>query len=659
MKQESGALFAPRCEPPKTIRNLPAWLCWRYEPNSTGKPRKVPYYVSGSRRHGDQGSPHDVANLASYGTALAVAQGKGFDGVGFATLAVFNVCALDFDNCVVDGAILPGVEALVGDTYAELSPSGNGVRIFCEGNLGDAKDSHGTDFGMEVFSTKGYVTFTGNVIDTVEVLGNEDQVSPVNPQILKLHSERFIVRYSEQNTDKLSIIGLTSDELSTCLQHLDPNMPHAPWLQVGMGLHHETGGAGFERWDEWSRQSDKYPGTEVLRSRWDSFGRNRGNTTTARTLVKLANAAGAGVRVVDRPEVDTNEFPDLSGVSPPAKVLQPCRFQVLTASEFATTEPTTWLIKHVLPRAELVVMYGASGSGKSFMALNMAAAVATGQKWRGKKTTQGKIVYVAAEGAGGFKKRMAAYAQHNKMSLDDLNIGVIAAAPNMLDLAHAKDVVRAISDSGGAQLVIIDTLAQSMPGGNENAGEDMGQAMAHCKLIHQHTGATVLLVHHSGKDTTKGARGWSGLRAAADAELEVIRAPTGRCMRISKQKDGDDSAEWGFGLEIVTIGMDEDLEDITSCVVVEADVPRGSAAAARELGPNEALLHQIIQEMAKVQTAGIEEHEVIAEAIRRTPPRTDGKRDQRKTMFKNALKTLCDFDGSGYIREDGCIEVLV
>lgn len=657
MKQESGALFAPRCEPPKMIRELPAWLCWRYEPNPTGKPRKVPYYVSGSRRHGDQGSPHDVANLASYGTALAVAQGKGFDGVGFATLAVFNVCALDFDNCVVDGVLLPGVEALVGDTYAELSPSGNGVRIFCEGNMGDAKDSHGADFGMEVFSTKGYVTFTGNVIDTVEVLGNEDQVSPVNPQILKLHGERFTVRHSEQNTDKLSIIGLTSDELSTCLQHLDPNMPHAPWLQVGMGLHHETGGAGFERWDQWSSKSDKYPGTEVLRARWDSFGRNRGNTTTARTLVKMANAAGAGVRVVDRPEVDTNEFQDLSGVEPPAKVLKPCRFQVLTASEFATTEPTTWLIKHVLPRAELVVMYGASGSGKSFMALNMAAAVATGQKWRGKKTTQGKIVYVAAEGAGGFKKRMVAYAQHNKIRLGDLDIGVIAAAPNMLDVAHAKDVVRAVLDSGGASLVIIDTLAQSMPGGNENAGEDMGQAMAHCKLIHKHTGATVLLIHHSGKDTTKGARGWSGLRAAADAELEVIRAPTGRAMRISKQKDGDDAMEWGFGLEIVEIGMDEDLEAITSCVVIEADIPSGSAEAMGKMGPVEAIVYKVVMEMGKVQTTGIEVHSVVDGAKAAMEPPKEGKRDTRKQIIMRAVKALCA-DGGPFLMEDGCIEIL-
>ena len=642
--------------PPKLIRDLPAWLIWRLEPGQ-GKPRKVPYYTSGTRRHGEQNSPKDIANLATYEEAVAASQRLSFDGVGLALNPQWGITALDFDNCVVDGAVLPAVEALVGDTYAELSPSGNGVRVFCTGNLGDHKDSHHVEFGLETFSTKGYVTFTGNVLPIVEILGNSDTIAPVSAQIQDLFNTRFQVKGSDScvNTTPL---GLSHAELTRALSNLDPDMPHSPWLQVGMGLHHETGGDGFELWSDWSSRSSKYPGPEVLRGRWESFGRQRGNTTTARTLVKMANAAGAGIRTIDRPEADVAEFPDLSAEPPPVKELKPCRFTVLTSSEFANVEPTLWIIKHVIPKGDLIVIFGASGSGKSFMALDMAAAIARGIKWRGKKTTQGKVVYVAAEGAGGFRKRMVAYCQHNKISLDDLDMGIIAAAPNMLEPAHTKDVIRAIQDSGGASFVVIDTFAQVMPGGNENAGEDMGKAMAHCKMISEKTGATVALIHHSGKDATKGARGWSGLRAAADAELEVIRAPTGRVMKLSKQKDGDDSAEWGFGLEIVELGIDEDLEPITSCVVVEAEVPCGSAAAARELGPNEALLHQIIQEMAKVQTSGIEEHEVIAEAMRRTPARTDGKRDQRKTMFKNALKTLCDHDGSGYIREDGCIEVV-
>jgi RecA-family ATPase len=105
---------------------------------------------------------------------------------------------------------------------------------------------------------------------------------------------------------------------------------------------------------------------------------------------------------------------------------------------------------------------------------------------------------------------------------------VLADAPNLMEKQDALDVARAIVAAGGAQLVIVDTFAQVMPGANENAGEDVGRALAHCKGIHRATGALVLLVHHSGKDSSRGARGWSGLRAAADVELEVVRADDAR-----------------------------------------------------------------------------------------------------------------------------------
>mgnify|MGYP003346413027 CR=1 FL=1 len=107
-------------------------------------------------------------------------------------------------------------------------------------------------------------------------------------------------------------------------------------------------------------------------------------------------------------------------------------------------------------------------------------------------------------------------------------------------------------------VVIVDTWAQTTPGANENSGEDMGKALAHCKGIHRATGAMVMLVHHSGKDASRGARGWSGLRAAADVELEVVRADEARSLTVTKLKDGEDGAEFAFRLESVVLGLDED-----------------------------------------------------------------------------------------------------
>jgi RecA-family ATPase len=107
----------------------------------------------------------------------------------------------------------------------------------------------------------------------------------------------------------------------------------------------------------------------------------------------------------------------------------------------------------------------------------------------------------------------------------------IANAPNLMEVADVKTLIRKIKEAGEFDLIVIDTLAQVMPGGNENSGEDMGRVMGRCLEITRQTGAMVGAVHHSGKDETRGARGWSGLRAACDFEFEVIRAGEDQAQR--------------------------------------------------------------------------------------------------------------------------------
>jgi len=642
---------------PDEMRNLPAWLVWRFEYHEgEDKPRKIPYYTAGTKRHGVQGRPEDRQQLTTFDAARTAAARKGFDGVGFVPMPEFNICALDFDRCVVNGQLHPDLEPIVANTYAEYSPSGVGVRAFVKGQYGNSK-AHGEPYGFEVFSSKGFVTFTGNRLDIVDVLGNDNTVAVVDAPVRDLCARRFARPVGEISVSAGTPVGLTAQQLDSLLTALDPDMGHDTWLSVGMGLHHETQGEGFDYWCDWSELGSKFPGREVLLQRWTSFGKNHERTVTIRTAMKMAGMAVNGPASMEEFEAlaDESDFEDVSKDAEPAT---PMRFPVLTASEFANRPAPKWIIKHVLPEAELVVLYGASGSGKTFMALDMAGAIARGLPWRGKKTKQGRVVYIAAEGAGGFRNRMQAYTQRHELDLDTLNIGVINAAPNFLEKIDALDVVRSIKASGGADVVIVDTFAQVMPGGNENAGEDMGKAMAHCKGIHRATGAVVILVHHAGKDSSKGARGWSGLRAAADAELEVVRMPTGRVMRLSKQKDGEDEIEWGFELEVVKIGVDEDLEDITSCVVIEAAIPAVGGVASRKLGVVEVVVNTVIQEFAVAQTEGIEVGPVIAESVKRMDPPADGKRDTRKMRVRKALESLCNGDDAPYwLGDDGCIAI--
>lgn len=644
-------------EAPHELRDLPAWVIWRFEPNDNpgGKPRKVPYYTAGGRRWGEHGTPEDRRQLTDFQSARAAAARRGFDGVGFATLSDFGIVALDFDNCVQDGEVFPEVFALLGTTYAELSPSGKGVRAFFRGQLGDRKSNKGFPFAMETFSTKGFVTFTGNVLPVCQMLGNEDAVAPVDGPVLALFSQRFsrdIERETSAPTSNHNKLGLSEHDLRRALGALPNDLDYDQWIQVGMGLHHETDGEGFELWDEWSQRSSKYTTREYGWDRWRSFDRGNGPIVTARSLVQLANKSGAGINL--NAPASADEFEALVAETKNEAPDTPPRFVFEPVHSFSSTEALPWIIKGVIPKAALGVVYGASGSGKSFVVLDMGMAVAGGFEWRGRKVRQGKVAYIAAEGADGFRKRLAAYAQHNKVDLSTIPMTVLNAAPNLLDKQDAADVAKGIKAAGGADLIIIDTFAQTTPGANENAGEDVGKALGYCKRIHENTGAMVLLIHHSGKDATKGARGWSGLRAACDSEIEVARTELGRSLRLTKSKDGEDGLEWGFDLDVVQLGVDEDMDPITSCVVVEAAIPVGGIAS-KKLGRNQRVVYDVIMEIAKSQTAGIEVDAVVKEAARRIMELKGMESDPKgntRGAARSALRDLLNDEGTPFFMDD-------
>jgi hypothetical protein len=626
-------------EAPAAIRDLPAWVVWRFEAvPGGGKPRKIPYYANGGKRHGEQGGPKDRANLVTFDAAKTAAARRGYDGVGFAALPEFNICALDFDNCITDGKIHPQVEALLVDTYAEFSPSGQGIRLFFKGDLGNGKAIRGADFGMECFSTRGFVTFTGNTLDITELLGNTDTVAPLPELVLELHAERFARKSEPLETGTSGEpAGLSIAQIEQCLEALPTDLHYDDWLMVGMAIHCETRGEGFEIWEEWSTHSSKYSNRDYNEERWRSFGKGNGSQVTGKSLVHLANEHGARISLnaPASPEEFESLVEDVSSTHTPDQLP---RFLFEPVHTFSSTQALPWIIKGVLPKAGLGVVYGASGSGKSFAVLDMGMAIARGAEWRGKKVRQGRVAYIAAEGADGFRKRLAAYAKHTGVDLATVPMTVLNAAPNLLEKQDAVDVAKGIKASGGADLIVIDTFAQTTPGANENAGEDVGKALGYCKRIHEVTGAMVLLIHHSGKDATKGARGWSGLRAAADAEIEVVREGDARALRLTKSKDGEDGLEWGFALEVVQVDVDEDLEPITSCVVVEAQMPVVGAGPARRLGPVEKVVNEVIQEFALAQTEGIEVGPVLAEAVKRMEPPADGKRIHASNELAGRLK---------------------
>lgn len=145
-----------------------------------------------------------------------------------------------------------------------------------------------------------------------------------------------------------------------------------------------------------------------------------------------------------------HEFEDLGElVTEEVEVVEDERFRVRTADEFASGAPMEWIIRGVLPRAELAIIYGDSGAGKSFLALDICAAITRGVAWRERPTAAGRCVYVCAEGAGGFRTRLQAYAKDKGVDLKELP-QIISDAPNMLNVNDVKAILAQIKKFYGS-----------------------------------------------------------------------------------------------------------------------------------------------------------------------------------------------------------------
>ena len=204
----------------------------------------------------------------------------------------------------------------------------------------------------------------------------------------------------------------------------------------------------------------------------------------------------------------------------------------------------------------------------------------------------------------------------------------------MLEPKDAALITKRIVEWGKADVVIIDTLSATTPGGDENSGQDLGMVISHCKLIHAQTGALVVIIHHSGKDASKGARGWSGLRAAADAEIEVTRNGDFRTATITKMKDGGDSEAFSFKLKVVGLGENQYGEPESSCVVEHIDSAPGETGHKVKLKGLPKLVYDTLATMAPSGTCNVED---LIEGVKTKLPKSDGARDLRR---QNVLQTL-------------------
>ena len=282
----------------------------------------------------------------------------------------------------------------------------------------------------------------------------------------------------------------------------------------------------------------------------------------------------------------------------PRTPLDRARGQLIAGDAILDLPAPDSLVGDILQVDSLAELYGPSGCGKTFLALDLALHVARGAWWHGREVIAGSVLYVIAEGAYSLSPRVCSWLEHHSLTTTG-PITWLPTAPNLLhhdEVGVLIEIARELRPS----LVVVDTLARCMVGGDENSARDMGVAVDNLDRIRRATGACILAIHHTGKDESAGARGSSALRGAVDTEVEARGDHENLALTVRKQRNGPDGPVGRFHLKpvgdscvIAPRGHEpDDLKDAATLAMIETldaidtgtGVPTGAWLTATEVG---------------------------------------------------------------------------
>jgi len=366
----------------------------------------------------------------------------------------------------------------------------------------------------------------------------------------------------------------SSDEITRVLSYIDPDTSYDIAKDIGAALKYE----GFSRsvWQSWCKQNQKYPISD-FRDEWESFGYPQG--LKLENVLKKASQKGYIVPSEIEKKLDEFEY----------KQALHQGFPLIHWSELKVMKPRNYLVKGLIDQGGMSVLYGASNSGKTFTAIDLACHVALGWEWCGKKVKQGAVLYIAAEGGLGILERLTAFKKHHGLK-DEADVYVL---PRSINLGSEKERITTLIDYlekiPNLRLIVIDTLARTIGEGEENSSSDMGAYIKNCDVIREFTGAHVMVIHHTGKDENRGARGHSSLKAAIDTEIEVYQKNQIVTAAVTKQREGRTGDKLHFEFCEYEVRRDEDNDAVYSCALQSVELGKeivplsGQAFAALNL----------------------------------------------------------------------------
>lgn len=285
------------------------------------------------------------------------------------------------------------------------------------------------------------------------------------------------------------------------------------------------------------------------------------------------------------------------------------RLRLVPPSEMDWRGAQLNLVKGILGFDMMALLYGASGSGKTLIALSLALHIALGQAWCGRKVKKGFVAYLAPEGGHSVHLRFHAWCRHQGLDPSDDSMP-FRTVPVRVDLcksdADLKEIIANIKAAepmlGRCILVVVDTVSRALDGGDENSPADMGNFVANCDRMREATAATVLGVHHTPKEGDN-PRGHTCLKNGSEIRMLAKKIANGLfLLTLEHLKDGAAGDELLFELQSAMVGTNEDGEAVEGGLVVETDV-RPAGAPGNPHGKLTDRQMRLVQELRKEAAA--------------------------------------------------------
>ena len=259
--------------------------------------------------------------------------------------------------------------------------------------------------------------------------------------------------------------------------------------------------------------------------------------------------------------------------------------------EISDAEPD-FLIDGLFERNSLCSMFGQPASGKSFIAVDVAASISSGTPFHGLKVQQGDVVVIAGEGNRALKRRFRAWCKHHGIDERLLRVMISKSSISYTDEKVREQLAKElnIAKSRGLKpvLFIVDTLARAFGNADENSNADMGKFIANVDYFNARFDCATLIIHHSGHGENQRGRGASALRGALDAEFKCLKQASIISMKCSKMKDFSAPDDLTFNLKTIHLGYASDGKAISSAVLERDETatirPKITPAITRDLG---------------------------------------------------------------------------